>query len=176
MATKEKLYQITGTTNGWIAQRDPKFNGKSKIVLCDNLTLKEAQKKLLDFFREDYSDKCWNITNWGVAVNVSNGLASPTFSDGTRMYEYDSRYYRIEEQEEPEPIVYTVTDNETGNCEIYKGYSLETAIQIVRDEFDLNEWDWKEGTAWDIRANDDTIFNGCIDTMSDLDQLAKDND
>lgn len=99
MATKEKLYQITGTTNGWIAQRDSKFNGKTKIVLCDNLTLKEAQKKLLDFFREDYIDKCWNITNWGVAVNVSNGLASPTFSDGTRMYEYDSRVYRIEEQE-----------------------------------------------------------------------------
>lgn len=27
---KEKLYQITGTTNGWIAQRDLKFNGKKK--------------------------------------------------------------------------------------------------------------------------------------------------
>lgn len=173
---KEKLYQITGTTNGWIAQHDPKFNGKTKIVICDNLTLKDAQKKLLDFFKEDYSDKCWNVPNWGVAVNVSNRLASPTFSDGTRMYEYDSRYYRIEEQEEPEPVEYRVTDNETGNCEIYKGSSLSTAIQIVRDEWDIEKWDWKEGTAWDIRANGDTIFNGYIDTVSDLDELDKNND
>ena len=29
---EEKKYQITGTTNGWIAQRDLKFNGKTRSV------------------------------------------------------------------------------------------------------------------------------------------------
>ena len=173
---KEKLYQITGTTNGWIANHDPRFNGKTCITICQDLTLEGAYKKLLDFFNEDYSKELLNADSWDEAVNISNGMAQPTFSDGTRMYEYDSRYYRIEEQEEPKPIEYTVTDNETGNCEIYRGDSLSSAIQIVRDEFDLNEWDWKDNTAWDIIANGETIFNGCIDSMSDLDKLDKSND
>lgn len=168
---KEKLYQITGTTNGWIAQRDLKFNGKTKIIIEKDLTLKVAYKKLLDMFNSDYEDKGWYAENWGIAVNISNRKASPTFSDGTRMYEYDSRYYKIEEQEEPEQIEYTVTDNETGNCEIYKGSDLDEAKQAVRDEWDDNECDWKDNTAWDIRANGDTIFNGYINNMEDLDNL-----
>lgn len=171
---KEKLYQITGTTNGWIAQRDLKFNGKTKIIIEKDLTLKEAYKKLLDMFNSDYEDEGIYAKNWGIAVRISKYRASRTYSDGTRRYEYDSRYYSIEEQEEqeePELIIYTVTDNETGNYLLYKGISLETARQLVRDEWDDNECDWKDNTAWDIRANGDTIFNGCINNMEDLENL-----
>ena len=110
---EEKKYQITGTTNGWIAQRDLKFNGKTRIIIEKDLTLKEAYKKLLDMFNSDYEDKGWYAKNWGIAVNISKQEASPTFSDGTRMYKCDSRCYKIEEQEEPEEVEYTVTDNET---------------------------------------------------------------
>lgn len=114
---EEKKYQITGTTNGWIAQRDPEFKGKTRIIIEKDLTLKEAQMKLLSMFNRDYEGRGWFAINWGLAVSMSNYLASPSNSDGTRMYEFDSRFYKIEEQEEPEPVEYTVTDNETGNCE-----------------------------------------------------------
>lgn len=97
---KEKFYSITGTTNGWIAQRDLKFDGKTRIIIEKDLTLKEAYKKLLDMFNSDYEDEGWHAKNWGIAVNISRQKASPTCSDGTRMYEYDGRYYKIEEQEE----------------------------------------------------------------------------
>ena len=168
---EEKKYQITGTTNGWIAQLDLKFNGKTRIIIEKDLTLKEAYKKLLDMFNSDYEDKGWYAKNWGIAVNISKQEASPTFSDGTRMYQCDSRCYKIEEQEEPEEVEYTVTDNETGNCEIYKGSDLNEAKQAVRDEWDDSECDWKDNTAWDIRANGDTIFNGCINNLEDLENL-----
>ncbi|WP_462341027.1 hypothetical protein [Phocaeicola plebeius] len=168
---EEKKYQITGTTNGWIAQRDLMFNGKTRIIIEKELTLKEAYKELLDMFNSDYEDKGWYAKNWGIAVNISKQKASPTCSDGTRMYEYDGRYYQIEEQEEPEEVEYTVTDNETGNCEIYRGSDLNKAKQAVRDEWDDSECDWKDNTAWDIRANGDTIFNGCINNLEDLGNL-----
>lgn len=45
----EKNYKIVGRTNGWIASRDIHFNGKTEITIESNLTLREAQKKLLDF-------------------------------------------------------------------------------------------------------------------------------
>lgn len=168
---EEKKYQITGTTNGWIAQRDPEFKGKTRIIIEKDLTLKEAQMKLLSMFNRDYEGRGWFAINWGLAVSMSNYLASPSNSDGTRMYEFDSRFYKIEEQEEPEPVEYTVTDNETGNCEIYKGSDLNEAKKAVRDEWDDNECDWKDNTAWDIRANGDTIFNGCINNLEDLENL-----
>ena len=50
---EEKKYQIAGTTNGWIAQRDLKFNGKTRIIIEKDLTLKEAYNKLLDMFNND---------------------------------------------------------------------------------------------------------------------------
>lgn len=87
-------YKITGHTDGWIAQRDIHFNGKETIVLDSNLTLKEAQEKLLDFFNEDYGTY---YSNWGlVRCNYPHDTAS--WPDGTRRYDYDGRYYIIEEE------------------------------------------------------------------------------
>lgn len=91
-----KTYKIVGKTNPWIAQRDITFNGKCEIIIENNLTLREAQKKLLAFFNEDFGT--W-YQNWGLVVcNHSNDAGS--HDDGTRYYEYDSRVYRIEEIED----------------------------------------------------------------------------
>lgn len=89
-------YKIIGKTNGWIAQRDILFKGKTEITIADSLTLKEAQEKILDFFNEDY-DTCYQ--NWGL-VRCNYPYQSSSCKDGTRGYEYDSRYYCIAEDVE----------------------------------------------------------------------------
>ncbi len=89
-------YSIVGRTNGWIAQRDSLFRGKTEIVLAENLSLREAQKKLLSFFNEDYDTA---YQNWGL-VRCNHPLYTTSWNDGTRQYEYDGRDYRIEEEEE----------------------------------------------------------------------------
>lgn len=92
-----KKYKIVGTTNPWIAQHDTMFKGKTEITLARELTLREAQAKLLDFYREEIDAY---VPNWGIAV-MQHGKygaeAFPTHEDGTRAYECDSRKYSIEE-------------------------------------------------------------------------------
>lgn len=90
-----KTYKITGRTNGYIAQRDSLFKGKTEITIESRLTLKEAQQKILDFFNEDYETY---YRNWGLVRCNSDFTYS--HSDGTRGYEYDSRYFEIEEEDE----------------------------------------------------------------------------
>lgn len=85
-------YKIIGRTNGWIASRDINFNGKTEIVFERNLSLKEAQAALLCFFNDDYGT-CF--ANWGLA-RINHPLVTSSHNDGTRSYEYDSRYYSIE--------------------------------------------------------------------------------
>ena len=95
----EKKFKIIGRTNGWIAARDSQFNGKTEIVVEDNLTLKEAQRKLLSMFDEYYELDC---SNWGAAVMARIHrvfCAYPTSDDGTRCFEYDGRTFSIEEEE-----------------------------------------------------------------------------
>ena len=38
-----KSYKITARTNGWIASRDIRFNGKTEVTLHEHLSLREAQ-------------------------------------------------------------------------------------------------------------------------------------
>lgn len=95
-----KTYRIKGKTNGWIAQRDSLFKGKTEVVLADGLSLKEAQNKLIEFYREDYANEAgmWVYSNnWGLFRIHDNRTWS--YPDGTRGYEYDSRYFEIEEEE-----------------------------------------------------------------------------
>ena len=97
---KEKAYKIIATTDGWIASRDIKFKGKTKIVIDEHLTLEEARKELLEMYCLDYDV---NYTNWGLCVNSRRNKvfgADKTYCDGTRSYTYDSRRYYIEEEEE----------------------------------------------------------------------------
>jgi hypothetical protein len=90
-----KTYKITAKTNGYIANRDINFNGKTSKNMNEGLSLKDAQEKLLEYFNIDY-EKFYS--NWGL-VKMNHKFSSSSFNDGTRSYEYDSRYYRIEEEE-----------------------------------------------------------------------------
>ena len=96
----EKTFKIIGRTNGWIAARDSQFKGKTEIVIADNLTLKEARRRLLSMFNECYELGC---SNWGMAVIASKERAEgayKTHEDGTRSFDYDSRTFSIEEEEQ----------------------------------------------------------------------------
>lgn len=88
-------YKITGKTNGYIASRDINFNGKCEIVIESGMTLREAQEKLLDMFNHDYDT---SFRNWGL-VRCNHPMNTATSCDGTRSYDYDSRYYSIDEEE-----------------------------------------------------------------------------
>lgn len=94
----EKTFKIVGRTNGWIAARDSQFNGKTEIVVEDNLTLKEAQNELLRMFNKCFELDC---KNWGIAVIATKSrvfCAYPTREDGTRCFDYDGRTFSIEEE------------------------------------------------------------------------------
>ena len=93
----EQKFKIVGRTNGWIAKRDTLFKGKTEIVIDDNLTLKEAQRRLLSMFNGYYELNC---SNWGMAVIARRYRvegAGKTRDDGTRCFIYDRRYFNIEE-------------------------------------------------------------------------------
>lgn len=96
-----KTYKITGHTNSWIAQRDATFKGKTEIVIEEGLSLREAQKTLLAMYNKDYEDERTYCNNWGLAVIQSNRYGVGAYNTcGSRCYEYDSRVYTIEEDEE----------------------------------------------------------------------------
>lgn len=111
-------YKIIGHTNPYIAQRDIHFNGNTTITLATGLTLKEAQQKLLQFFNEDYGTY---FSNWGL-VRCNHPLWTSSYKDGTRSYEYDSRYYSIEKEK------YIIRDREAGN-EIDEFDTMEEALE-----------------------------------------------
>lgn len=96
-----KTYRIIGRTNSWIAQRDATFKGRTTIEIETGLTLREAQKFLLDMYNKDYEDNRPYCQNWGLAVIQSNRYGVGAYNTcGSRCYEYDSRVYSIEEDEE----------------------------------------------------------------------------
>lgn len=103
-------YKIIGHTNPYIAQRDIHFNGNTTITLATGLTLKEAQQKLLQFFNEDYGTY---FSNWGL-VRCNHPFEASTHKDGTRSYEYDSRYYSIEKCEDIDTLC---IGEDIDNCE-----------------------------------------------------------
>lgn len=111
-------YKIIGRTNPYIAQRDIHFNGKTTITIESGLTLKEAQQKLLQFFNEDYGTY---FSNWGL-VRCNHPFVTSSYKDGTRSYEYDSRYYSIEKE------LYVIRDREAGN-EIDEFETMEEALE-----------------------------------------------
>ena len=98
-------YRIIGKTNGYIVNRDSNFKGRTEIVIESNLSLKEAQSQLLDMYNEKYGDERPFASNWGMAVIQSKPFvfgATPTFGDGTRSFDWDSRSYSIELEEDEE--------------------------------------------------------------------------
>ena len=92
-----KTFAIIGKTDLYYANRDINFNGKSEVVFVKNLSLKEAQQKLLDMFNKDYEHEIGGCINWAVARRKKK-YSTSSFKDGTRSYVFDLRYYRIEEE------------------------------------------------------------------------------
>jgi len=97
-----KTFKIIAKTNGYIASRDIVFNGKTEVELESNLTYEDAIKKLESFFYDDYGH---NPSEFELSYDEETGISTygkderwTDFSDGTAMYEYDSRYYSIEEE------------------------------------------------------------------------------
>jgi hypothetical protein len=139
-------YKITGKTNVWIARRDIHFNGKTSINIKRNLDIKEAQSELLRLFNKDYDT---SYKNWGlVRCNTREGWSS---GDGARGYEYDSRYYQIEEED--------VT------------YDELVSSQFL--DFDENDYDTKDTSVSFNRFIDnilDEVYenNGTIDDAVDI--------
>ncbi|MCL2597277.1 MAG: hypothetical protein FWD66_06415 [Paludibacter sp.] len=92
-----KTYRIKlEFTNPYIGSK----KGGNK-TLETGLTLKVAQKKLLEMYNNQYSSERNYAKNWGLAVIQSSPYlfgANKTFSDRTRSYEWDSRRYFIEEE------------------------------------------------------------------------------
>lgn len=128
----EKNYKIVGKTNGWIAQRDSLFKGKTEITIERDLTLREAQKKLLDFFNEDY-DTCYQ--NWGL-VRCNHHNETTSFSDGTRSYEYDSRYFSIEEDNEERwycSSYYAVDEDVDPDCDYFIAENDDAAVAYAKE-------------------------------------------
>ena len=83
--------------NPYIGQR----NG-GNITLATGLSLKQAQKLLLDLYNEKYEGERPYAPNWGLAVIQSQPFcfgARPTFNDGTRVFDWDIRTYSIELEE-----------------------------------------------------------------------------
>ena len=149
-----KTYRIIGRTNPYIAQRDITFGGKTKVVIQSGLTLKEAQKMILGYFNEDYDTY---YKNWGL-VRCNSDFAY-SHSDGTRGYEYDSRYFEIEEEEEiVEPSVFRAEDS-NGNT-IYIGSSkMEAADSIYATD---------EPENYKLYGDELVIWDGDINSINEL--------
>lgn len=96
-------FKIIAQTNGYIANRDSNFNGNTEVIIESGLSLKEAQSKLLDLYNEKYESERPFASNWGLAVIQSKPFADgavPTFQDGTRSFDWDSRSYSIQIEDE----------------------------------------------------------------------------
>lgn len=96
---------ITAHTDGYTANRDIMFNGKCNIVLEQDLTFKEAKRRLLDMYNKKFEDERAYAKNWGIAVLQSAPYihgACKTFSDGTRSFSWDGRTFSIKKMEEEE--------------------------------------------------------------------------
>ena len=95
-------YSIIAQTNGYIAQKDAMFSGKTEAILHSGLSLKKAYRILLDMYNDMFSDERSHALNWGLAViqskDHSDG-ARPTNSNKTRSFEYDSRIFTIVEED-----------------------------------------------------------------------------
>ena len=89
-----ETYRIIAKTNAWLAARDYQYNGRTEVVLEEGMSLKAAQRRLLEMFNRCYGT---SYGNWGIAVSALRHRAEGacSFGDGTRSFEYDGRRYSI---------------------------------------------------------------------------------
>lgn len=150
-----KTYKIIGKTNGWIASHDINFNGKTYIIIDKGLSLRDAQKKILDMCNKDY----WTTyQNWGLARMNNNCTYS--HHDGTRGYEYNSRYFEIEEENEPSVFR---AEGKDGTC-LYIGLSKVDAIESILDDEEPNNYK--------LYGDEEILWNGINDTIRELELIS----
>lgn len=85
-----KTYKIT-------EQKD----GQKKVTYKSGMTLNEAQAEMLKMANHDLNK---NFPNWGLVVafghkNNDFDFYAQSCPDGTRYYNYDVYYYKIEEED-----------------------------------------------------------------------------
>lgn len=101
MEETKRGYMITATTNPYIAQRDARFKGKTKVVIAEDMTLQEARAMLLSMLNTKFGT---NYPVWDVAVSMlelsDNGEYAMTIDEEMRVFTYDSRTYQIEAEYE----------------------------------------------------------------------------
>lgn len=90
-------YKIIARTNGYIANRDVLFHGKSLVTLVDDLSLSDAHYALLQMFNGyRVRDGESPVFSWGAAqLCKSEPIAYPTDTNGCRRFDYDSRIFEI---------------------------------------------------------------------------------
>lgn len=94
-------YRIIGRTNAYIAQRSSLFKGKTRVVIESGLDYDPARKRILLFFNQDYQT---TFATWANVRSSRYADVTWTLKDGTRGYEYDSRYFEMEEQKEEDEV------------------------------------------------------------------------
>lgn len=93
-------YNIIEKRDWYTANRDAAFKGKCERIIRTNLSLKDAQKELLNLFNYYFQNEYF-ATNWGMAVIMTRKRvfsASPTYPDDTRSFEYDGKKFYIEKE------------------------------------------------------------------------------
>ena len=94
-------YRIIGRTNAYIAQRSSLFQGKTRIVISSDLDKDVAKKRILLFFNQDYDTA---FATWANVRSSRYADVTWTHKDGTRGYEYDSKYFEMEEEKEEDEV------------------------------------------------------------------------
>lgn len=99
---RKKTYRVVCKTDLYHANCYSAFNKHTGIKVCETgLTLKEAQKKLLEILNIKLEDKGFCIVKrWGKSPDEEIDLFS--YSDGTRAFSYDVFSYSIEEETDNE--------------------------------------------------------------------------
>jgi len=104
-----KTYKIICRTNGYQASRNIMFEGvycggsSATVVLKENLSLKEAKEKLVEFYNKDYSNNLSVYADLPYIMRWGNGYKCGGTYHGVGImygYEYDGYHYEIEEDVE----------------------------------------------------------------------------
>lgn len=129
----EKQFRITAKTNPYIAQRDAKiFKGNTRVVLQENLSLEAAKAELERMADSDYEDE--------------GGINWDNHSSDRMSYEWDSRYFSIEEMS----VATFSIETYNSNAEIRIDSSDET-VDWINITVDLDEIDRDETTEQNLR-------------------------
>lgn len=76
------------------------YDDTERVVFASGLSLRDAQRKLLEFFNRNYGT---SYSNWGLA-RINEPTMTSSSADGTRSYRFMNKEQRIEEEVDDERI------------------------------------------------------------------------